>query len=123
MNPVNPVNLVNRDRAVVWHPYTQMLTRPDPIPIVSGRGVYLHTEDGRRLLDGTSSWWVNVHGHSHPALNAALAAQAATLEHVVFANCTHAPPSSSPSASWASRPAAWRASSTQTTGRPPWKSP
>ncbi len=87
----NPVNLVNRDRATVWHPYTQMLTRPDPIPIVSGKGVYLHTEDGRRLLDGTSSWWVNVHGHSHPALNAALAEQAATLEHVVFANCTHAP--------------------------------
>jgi adenosylmethionine-8-amino-7-oxononanoate aminotransferase len=61
VNPVNPVNLVNRDRTTVWHPYTQMLTRPDPIPIVSGKGVYLHTEDGRRLLDGTSSWWVNVH--------------------------------------------------------------
>jgi adenosylmethionine-8-amino-7-oxononanoate aminotransferase len=68
-----------------------MLTRPDPIPIARGEGVYLYTEDGRRLLDGTSSWWVNIHGHSHPKLNEALAAQARTLEHVVFANCTHAP--------------------------------
>lgn len=85
------MNLVDRDGAVVWHPYTQMLTRPAPLPIVRGEGVYLYTADGRRLLDGTSSWWVNIHGHSHPALNAALARQAATLEHVVFANCTHAP--------------------------------
>jgi adenosylmethionine-8-amino-7-oxononanoate aminotransferase len=68
-----------------------MLTRPDPIPIVRGEGVYLYTEDGRRLLDGISSWWVNIHGHSHPRLNAALARQAALLEHVVFANCTHEP--------------------------------
>lgn len=85
------MTLVDRDAARVWHPYTQMLTRPDPIPIVRGEGVYLFTEDGRRLLDGTSSWWVNIHGHSHPRLNAALAAQARELEHVVFANCTHRP--------------------------------
>jgi adenosylmethionine-8-amino-7-oxononanoate aminotransferase len=84
-------DLVARDRAVVWHPYTQMLTRPDPLPIVRGEGVYLYTADGRKLLDGTSSWWVNIHGHSHPKLNDALAAQARTLEHVVFANCTHEP--------------------------------
>jgi adenosylmethionine-8-amino-7-oxononanoate aminotransferase len=83
--------LVQRDHAVAWHPYTQMLTRPEPIPIVRGQGVYLYTEDGRRLLDGTSSWWVNIHGHSHPRLNDALAAQARELEHVVFANCTHRP--------------------------------
>jgi adenosylmethionine-8-amino-7-oxononanoate aminotransferase len=68
-----------------------MLTRPAPIPIVRGEGIYLYTDDGRRLLDGTSSWWVNIHGHSHPRLNEALAAQAGVLEHVVFANCTHGP--------------------------------
>jgi adenosylmethionine-8-amino-7-oxononanoate aminotransferase len=84
-------DLVARDSAVVWHPYTQMLTRPDPLPIVRGEGVYLYTEDGRRLLDGFSSWWVNIHGHSHPRLNEAIAAQARELEHVVFANCTHRP--------------------------------
>src|SRR5205085_1950304 len=43
------------------------------------------------LLDGISSWWVNIHGHSHPRLNRAIAEQAQQLEHVVFAGCTHAP--------------------------------
>jgi adenosylmethionine---8-amino-7-oxononanoate aminotransferase len=83
--------LIDRDRACVWHPYTQMQTAPPPLPIVRGEGAYLYTEDGRRLLDGISSWWVNIHGHSHPRLNAALAAQAAELEHVMFAGCTHPP--------------------------------
>ncbi len=85
------MTLTDRDRAHVWHPYTQMQTAPPPLPIVGGKGVYLFTEDGRRILDGISSWWVNIHGHSHPALNAALAAQAARLEHVMFAGCTHPP--------------------------------
>jgi adenosylmethionine---8-amino-7-oxononanoate aminotransferase len=84
-------SLVARDAAHLWHPYTQMLTRPEPIPVVRGEGVYLFTEDGRRLLDGTSSWWVNIHGHAHPKLNDALARQARELEHVIFANCTHRP--------------------------------
>ncbi|MBS1817421.1 MAG: adenosylmethionine--8-amino-7-oxononanoate transaminase [Acidobacteria bacterium] len=88
---MNGKTLAHRDAAVLWHPYTQMLTRPAPLPIVRGEGVYLHTEDGRRLLDGTSSWWVNIHGHSHPVLNEALASQARQLEHVIFANCTHEP--------------------------------
>jgi adenosylmethionine-8-amino-7-oxononanoate aminotransferase len=84
-------SLLDRDRAYVWHPYTQMQTAPAPLPIVRGEGVYLYTEDGRRLLDGISSWWVNIHGHSHPALNRALSEQAELLEHVVFAGCTHRP--------------------------------
>lgn len=84
-------SLAERDAAHVWHPYTQMKTRPAPLPIVRGEGVYLYTEDGRRLLDGTSSWWVNIHGHAHPVMNEALARQARDLEHVIFANCTHRP--------------------------------
>src|SRR5262249_21732399 len=83
--------LVERDRAYVWHPYTQMKTAPDPLTIAKGEGAYLITEDGRRLLDGISSWWVNIHGHAHPRLNQALADQARQLEHVVFAGCTHRP--------------------------------
>ncbi|HEY4364972.1 MAG TPA: adenosylmethionine--8-amino-7-oxononanoate transaminase [Bryobacteraceae bacterium] len=81
----------DRDRACVWHPYTQMQTAPPPIAVVRGEGVYLYTEDGRRILDGISSWWVNIHGHSHPKLNEALAAQARQLEHVIFAGFTHRP--------------------------------
>ena len=83
--------LVDRDRACLWHPYTQMLTQPPPLPIVRAQGVWLYTEDGRRILDGISSWWVNIHGHSHPKLNEALAAQARDLEQVIFAGCTHRP--------------------------------
>jgi adenosylmethionine-8-amino-7-oxononanoate aminotransferase len=83
--------LAPRDRAHVWHPYTQMQTAPDPIAITHGEGVYLYTEDGRRILDGISSWWVNIHGHSHPKLNEAVATQAGRLEHVIFAGFTHAP--------------------------------
>lgn len=85
------MNLADRDRAHVWHPYTQMATAPAPFAIARGEGVYLYTEDGRKILDGISSWWVNIHGHAHPKLNEALAAQARRIEHVIFAGCTHAP--------------------------------
>jgi adenosylmethionine---8-amino-7-oxononanoate aminotransferase len=88
---MNITDLVDRDRACLWHPYTQMQTAPAPLPIVKGEGVYLYTADGRRLLDGISSWWVNIHGHAHPRLNDALIEQARQLEHVMFAGCTHAP--------------------------------
>lgn len=83
--------LIERGRAHLWHPFTQMKTAPDPLPIMRAEGVYLFTEDGRRLLDGISSWWVNVHGHSNPRINRALRRQAEKLEHVVFAGCTHPP--------------------------------
>ena len=83
--------LAARDQACLWHPYTQMLNRPAPLEVVRGAGVYLFTADGRRYLDGVSSWWVNIHGHAHPKLNAALARQADVLEHVIFAGCTHPP--------------------------------
>lgn len=85
------MSLADRDRAHVWHPYTQMATAPVPLAIARGEGVYLYTEDGRKILDGISSWWVNIHGHAHPKLNEALAAQARKIEQVIFAGCTHAP--------------------------------
>jgi len=77
------------DRRHVWRPYTQMATAPPPLPVVRGEGAYLVTADGRRLLDGISSWWVNIHGHAHPRINRALAEQAARLEHVIYAGCAH----------------------------------
>lgn len=79
------------DRSYLWHPYTQMKTAPLPVPIARGKGVYLFTPEGRPILDGISSWWVNIHGHSHPHLNAALARQSMQLEHVMFAGFTHRP--------------------------------
>jgi adenosylmethionine-8-amino-7-oxononanoate aminotransferase len=83
--------LIKRDRAHLWHPYTQEKTAPLPIPIVHGKGIWLYTEDGKKILDGISSWWVNIHGHSHPRLNEAIARQARELEYVMFAGFTHKP--------------------------------
>ena len=86
-----PPAWIEADRLHVWHPYTQMQTAPPPLPVVRAEGVYLYTADGRRLLDGISTWWVNIHGHNHPRLNRALAAQAERLAQVVFAGLTHEP--------------------------------
>ena len=79
------------DARFVWHPYTQHRVAPPPIPITRGEGAYLHTANGARLLDVISSWWVNLHGHAHPAIAGAIADQAHTLEQVIFAGCTHEP--------------------------------
>jgi adenosylmethionine-8-amino-7-oxononanoate aminotransferase len=68
-----------------------MQTAPLPLKVVKGQGIYLELEDGRQLIDCISSWWVTLHGHSHPALAAALSQQAQTLEHVIFAGFTHDP--------------------------------
>src|SRR5882672_6038014 len=75
----------------IWHPYTQEATEPPPLEIDRGEGAYLYTKDGRRLLDGISSWWVNLHGHAHPLIAEAIAKQARKLEQVIFAGFTHEP--------------------------------
>ncbi len=85
------MNLTERDRRVLWHPYTQEKIAPPPVGIVRGRGVWLEIEDGRKILDGISSWWVNIHGHAHPFLNEALARQANEIGHAMFAGFTHEP--------------------------------
>lgn len=79
------------DRRHVWHPYTQHGRTPDSIPVVRGEGAYLWEADGSRLFDAVSSWWVNIHGHAHPAIAEAVAEQARTLEQVIFAGFTHEP--------------------------------
>jgi adenosylmethionine-8-amino-7-oxononanoate aminotransferase len=73
----------------IWHPFTQEALDPPPIRITKAEGVYLYTEDGRRLIDGISSWWVNIHGHGHPAIVSAIAAQAAKIDHILLAGFTH----------------------------------
>jgi len=68
-----------------------MKTTPLPLKVTKGHGVWLELEDGRQILDCISSWWVTIHGHSHPALASALYEQAQRLEHVIFAGFTHEP--------------------------------
>ena len=84
-------SIKQRDRQVIWHPYTPMKVWPEAIAITKGDGIYLTDEDGNRYLDAISSWWVNLHGHSHPYIAQKVAEQLSTLEHCIFAGFTHEP--------------------------------
>jgi adenosylmethionine---8-amino-7-oxononanoate aminotransferase len=75
----------------LWHPFTHESEDPPPLSILRAQGVFLETRDGRQILDAISSWWVNLHGHSHPSIAQAIADQAARLEHVLFAGFSHEP--------------------------------
>ncbi len=86
-----PMNLAQRDRQVIWHPYTHQKGMLDPIPIIKGAGVYLIDENGNKYIDAISSWWVNLHGHAHPYIAEKIYEQAKTLEQVIFAGFTHEP--------------------------------
>lgn len=72
--------LLEWDRTHHWHAFTQM-AEYEPLVIERAEGVWLHTIDGRRLLDGASSMWCNVHGHNHPAINAAIERQLHRVAH------------------------------------------
>jgi adenosylmethionine-8-amino-7-oxononanoate aminotransferase len=85
------VGLAARDKKVIWHPFTQVATSTEVIGIVRGEGCWIVDENGKRYLDGVSSWWVNAHGHAHPHLANAVAKQAHELEHIIFAGFTHEP--------------------------------
>jgi len=75
----------------VWHPFTQHGLQ-EPIPLVErAEGALLHTADGRTVIDAISSWWVTTHGHCHPRIVAAIAAQAQRLDQLIFAGWTHEP--------------------------------
>jgi adenosylmethionine---8-amino-7-oxononanoate aminotransferase len=73
----------------IWHPFTNFALDPPPLHIARAEGVWLYTQDGRRILDAISSWWVNLHGHANPRIAAAISAQAQKLEHVILAGFTH----------------------------------
>jgi len=92
-SPARNAAIAARDLAVVWHPCTQMKDheRLPMIPIARGSGVWLYDFEGRRYLDGISSWWVNLFGHANPRINAAVRGQLDRLEHVMLAGFTHEP--------------------------------
>lgn len=85
------MDLQERDKKVVWHPFTQIKTAPLPIAIVKGEGAYFYDDNGKRYIDGIASWWVNIHGHSHPYLAKKIAEQLNNLEHAIFSGFTHEP--------------------------------
>ena len=83
------MTLSERDLEVIWHPFTQMKGCRLPVPIVKGEGVYLFDDKGRMYIDAISSWWVNLHGHSHPYIAEKVGEQLRKLEHVIYADFTH----------------------------------
>lgn len=80
-----------KDKKYIWHPFTPLQGVQDPLLVEKAEGVYLHTADGKKIIDAVSSWWVNLHGHGHPEIVKAISTQAAQLEHVIFAGFTHKP--------------------------------
>jgi adenosylmethionine-8-amino-7-oxononanoate aminotransferase len=79
------------DRQHVWHPYAEMPSSEPRYLVTGSEGVYLELADGRRLLDGVSSWWTAILGHRHPELIRAAQTQLERLPHVMFGGLTHEP--------------------------------
>lgn len=75
----------------LWLPYSQMQTAPPPQKVVRTEGVFIYLEDGRRLVDGTSSWWTACHGYNHPHIRQAVADQLERLPHVMLGGLVHEP--------------------------------
>jgi len=75
----------------IWHPFTNSALDPAPIEIERAKGVWLYAQDGRKIIDAVSSWWVNLHGHANPRIATAIADQARKMEHVILAGFTHEP--------------------------------
>jgi adenosylmethionine---8-amino-7-oxononanoate aminotransferase len=84
-------SLTERDRHVIWHPYTQHKGLLPPIPVVKGKDSLLFDDTGKTYIDAISSWWVNIHGHAHPYIAEKIYQQALQLEHVIFTGFTHEP--------------------------------
>jgi len=85
------MTLTERDHQHIWHPYTQQHGAKPPVPIISAKGSYLYDEQDRRYIDAVSSWWVIIHGHSHPYIVEKVTAQLRKLDQVIFAGFTHEP--------------------------------
>jgi adenosylmethionine---8-amino-7-oxononanoate aminotransferase len=88
---MGPEEMLAFDREHVWHPYAPIPAATPVHPVVAAEGVRLTLADGRRLVDGMSSWWAAIHGYSHPALDAAVTRQLGAMAHVMFGGLTHPP--------------------------------
>lgn len=85
------MQLTERDKKYIWHPFTPQKNMTIPVPIIKGKGTLLYDDKGNNYIDAISSWWVTLHGHAHPYIAEQLYQQALTLEQVIFAGFTHRP--------------------------------
>lgn len=91
MSPLITTEDLAFDAEHIWHPYSRANQSTAMFPVVGAQGVCLHLNDGRRVIDGMSSWWCMVHGYNHPQMNAALKQQIDQFSHVMFGGLTHKP--------------------------------
>ena len=91
MNATDAARWLAFDRAHVWHPYAALPSSEPRYLVTGAEGVHLELADGRRLIDGISSWWTAILGHRHPELIRAAHLQLDRLPHVMFGGLTHEP--------------------------------
>jgi len=85
------MNLIERDRKYIWHPFTPQKHMANPLAITKAKDSYLFDENGKAYIDAISSWWVNIHGHANEYIAQKIYEQALQLEHIIFAGFTHEP--------------------------------
>lgn len=85
------MTISEKDKNHIWHPFTHLKFAESPIVIEQAKGVYYYDVNGKKYIDAISSWWVNLHGHSHPHISKKVAGQVHKMEHVMFSGFTHAP--------------------------------
>ena len=75
----------------IWYPFTQHKLRSENSRVVRGKGAWLYLENGQKIFDAISSWWVNIHGHGNKDIAGVVGKQAEELEHVILAGLCHEP--------------------------------
>lgn len=83
------MNISEKDKAYVWHPFTHLKNAEENILIEKAEGVYLIDDKGNKIIDAIASWWVNLHGHCHPYISEKVAKQVMRMEHSIFSGFTH----------------------------------
>jgi len=87
------MNLQERDKQYIWHPFTQMKDYLDeePLVIAEGEGAILRDIDGNEYIDGVSSLWCNIHGHRKKQIDDAIIAQLGKIAHSTLLGLANVP--------------------------------